>query len=71
MFKILKKLLRFQTQMKTPQAVYVFEKLIKITAVNISGFFQMENSSVINWTKYFFEKFEKSGFLDFKIFKFE
>ena len=69
MFKILKKLLRFQTQMKTPQAVYVFEKLIKITPMNISGFVQMDNSLVINWTKNFFGKFEKSGFLDFENFR--
>ena len=64
--KILIKLLRFQTQMKTFKADNVFEQLVKITPVNISGFVQMDNSLVINWTKNFFGKFEKSGFLDFE-----
>ena len=67
--KILIKLLRFQTQMKTFKADNVFEQLVEITPVNISGFVQMDNSLVINWTKNFFGKFEKSGFLDFENFR--
>ena len=68
--KILKKLLKFQTQIKTLKADFVFEKLIKITPVNISTFVKIEDSLAINKANYFCEKLKNWDFLILKILKF-
>ena len=65
--KIFKKLLRFPTSIKTFKADCVFEQLVKITPVNISGFVQMEDSLVVNKTNYFFINWKIHDFWVLKI----